>query len=57
MLPYQSVQSMVGGIINVQNMIGISASLFSFSSIYAQFQLYSSVAITSGSYLYIDLPI
>jgi hypothetical protein len=49
---------MVGGIINVQNMIGVSSTnLYSFSSIYAQFQLLSNVAITSGSYLYLDLPI
>lgn len=58
LLPYQTIQSMVGGIINVQNMVGVSStSLYAFSSIYAQFQLYSNVAITSGSYLYIDLPI
>jgi hypothetical protein len=38
-------------------MVGVStSSLYSFSSLYAQFQLYSSVAIASGSYLYIDLP-
>jgi len=58
LLPYQSVQSMVTGIVNVQNMVGVSAtSLYAFSSIYAQFQLLSNVAITSGSFLYIDLPI
>ena len=39
-------------------MIGVSSSnLFSFSSIYAQFQMVCNVAITSGSYLFIDLPI
>jgi hypothetical protein len=58
LLPYQTIQSMVGGIINVQNMIGVSSTnLYSFSSIYAQFQLLSNVVITSGSYLYLDLPI
>ncbi len=49
---------MVAGIINVQDMIGVSStSLYAFSSIYAQFKLLSNVAISSGSYLYIDLPI
>jgi hypothetical protein len=58
LLPYQSIQSMVAGIINVQDMIGVSStSLYAFSSIYAQFKLLSNVAISSGSYLYIDLPI
>jgi hypothetical protein len=39
-------------------MIGVSvSSLFSFSSIYAQFQLSCNQPITSGSYLYIDLPL
>ena len=56
--PYQIIQSTVSGIINVQNMIGVSSSsLFSFSSIYAQFQMVCNVAITSGSYLFIDLPL
>ena len=56
--PYQTIQSTVSGIINVQNMIGVSAgNLYSFSSIYAQFQMICSVNITSGSYLYIDLPL
>jgi hypothetical protein len=58
LLPYQTIQSMVGGIVNVQDMLGVSASsLYAFSSIYAQFKLLSNVAINSGSYLYIDLPI
>lgn len=58
LLPYQTIQSMVGGIVNVQDMVGVSASsLYAFSSIYAQFKLLSNVAINSGSYLYIDLPI
>jgi hypothetical protein len=49
---------MVTGVTNVLDMVGISgSSLFSFSSLYAQFQLSSTVTITSGSYLYIDLPI
>jgi hypothetical protein len=57
LLPYQSIQSMVGGITSVQDMLGVSGtSLYAFSSIYAQFQLLSNVAITSGSYLYLDLP-
>lgn len=56
--PYQSVQSTVGGVINVLNMIGVSAgSLYSFSSIYAQFQLVCNADINSGSYLFLDLPI
>jgi len=38
-------------------MIGVSGTLYSFSSIYAQFQMVCSVDITSGSYLYIDLPV
>ena len=39
-------------------MLGVSSnSLFAFSSIYAQFQLISSVSLTTGSYIYIDLPI
>ncbi len=56
--PYQSIQSTVTGVINVQNMIGVSAgSLYSFSSIYAQFQMVCNVDISSGSYLFIDLPL
>jgi hypothetical protein len=56
--PYQAVQSTVPGIINVQNMIGVSTgALFSFSSIYAQFQMVCNVAIPSNSFLFIDLPI
>lgn len=56
--PYQAIQSTVAGVINVQNMIGVSSgTLFSFSSIYAQFQMICNVAINSGSYLFIDLPI
>jgi hypothetical protein len=36
LLPYQSVQTMVGGVLNVLDMIGVSSSnLYSFSSIYA----------------------
>jgi hypothetical protein len=35
LLPYQSVQSMVGGVLNVVDMIGVSSNLYSFSSIYA----------------------
>ena len=58
LLPDQAIQSTVGGIVNVQDMVGVSASsLYAFSSIYAQFKLLSNVAISSGSYLYIDLPI
>lgn len=58
LLPEQSIQTIVNGVVSVLNMVGVStSSLFSFSSLYAQFQLMSSVAISSGSYLYIDLPI
>ena len=58
LLPYQNIQSMVNGVTNVLDMVGVSvSSLYSFSSLYAQFELSSTVAITSGSYLYIDLPI
>jgi hypothetical protein len=58
LLPQQNIQSMVNGVTNVLDMVGVSGlSLFSFSSLYAQFQLISSVAITSGSFIYIDLPI
>lgn len=57
-MPYQTIQSMVNGVTNVLDMIGVSgSSIYSFSSLYAQFQLSSTVAITSGSYLYIDLPV
>ena len=39
-------------------MIGINpASLYAFSSLYAKFQMKSSVALSSGSYIYLDLPI
>lgn len=38
-------------------MVGVASNLYSFSSIYSQFQLVSTVAITTGSYLYADLPI
>ena len=39
-------------------MVGVSVgSLFSFSSIYAQFQMVCNVDISSGSYLFLDLPI
>ena len=38
-------------------MAGVASNLYSFSSIYSQFQLSSTVAITSGSFLYVDLPI
>jgi hypothetical protein len=57
-LPYQTIQSTVPGIFNLLDMVGVSvSSLYSFSSIYAQFKLYSNVAIPSGSYLYLDLPV
>jgi len=57
LLPYQYVQSTVGGVITVIDMVGVSASsLYSFSSIYAEFKLISTATITSGSYLYLDLP-
>ena len=40
------------------DMVGVSVTnLYSFSSIYAQFKLYCNVAISSGSYLYLDLPV
>jgi hypothetical protein len=56
--PYQAVQSGVPKVINVQNMIGVSAgSLYAFSSIYAQFQMICNAAIPLGSYLFIDLPL
>jgi hypothetical protein len=49
---------MVGGVINVLDMVGVSAgSLFAFSSIYAQFSIYCTVAVSAGSFLYVDLPI
>jgi hypothetical protein len=58
LLPYQAIQSTVGGITNVLDMVGVTGStLYSFSSVYAQFKLQTNVAITAGSYLYIDLPI
>lgn len=58
LLPYQGVQASVGGIVNVVDMVGVSAgSLFAFSSIYAQFSLISSVEITAGSFLFMDLPL
>ena len=58
LLPYQAVQSTVAGVIKVTDMIGVSsATLYSFSSIYAQFQLECSVAINTGSHLFIDLPL
>ena len=38
LLPYQTIQQTVTGVIKVQDMIGVStASLYSFSSLYAQF--------------------
>ena len=58
MLPYQTIQSTVTGVVRVQDMVGISvSSLFAFSSLYAQFQLICNVDIPSGSYLYLDLPL
>ena len=58
LLPHQAVQSTVTGVVKVKDMIGVSSSsLFSFSSIYAQFQLTCNVDITSGSHIFIDLPI
>ena len=58
LLPEQSVQSTVSGVVRVQDMLGVSSgALYSFSSIYAQFQLICSVDILSGSYLFIDLPV
>ena len=57
-LPYQTIQSTVTGIVRVEDMVGISvSSLFAFSSLYAQFKLICSVDISSGSYLYLDLPL
>lgn len=48
----------MGGVITVIDMLGVSSSnLYSFSSIYARFELVCTVTITSGSYLYLDLPI
>ena len=56
--PYQAVQRTVAGVVKLTDMVGVSSgSLFAFSSIYAQFQMISSVAISSGSYLYLDLPL
>ncbi len=56
--PYQTVQSSVVGVINVQNMVGVSAgSLYAFSSIYAQFQIICNRIINSGYKLFIDLPL
>ncbi len=56
--PYQSVQSSVAGVINVQNMVGVSTnSLYAFSSIYAQFQIICNLAINSGYNIFLDLPI
>lgn len=46
------------GVVSVEDMIGINpASLYAFSSLYAKFQMRSSVALTAGSYIYLDLPI
>ena len=47
----------MAGVANVLNMVGVASNLYSFSSIYSQFQLSSTVAITSGSFLYVDLPV
>ena len=58
LLPEQAVQSTVTGVVKVKDMIGVSAaSLYSFSSIYAQFQLTCSVDITAGSHIFMDLPL
>ena len=58
LLPEQNVQSTVAGVVKVQDMLGVSAGgLYSFSSIYAQFQLICNVPISSGSHLFIDLPV
>lgn len=57
MLPYQTIQSTVTGIVRIIDMVGVSASnQYSFSSIYAQFKLTCNVAITSSSYLNLDFP-
>lgn len=58
LLPYQNIQKQVGGVTTVMDMIGASASnLYAFSSLYAYFQLQSTVTITSGSLMFIDLPV
>jgi len=58
LLPEQNIQSTVVGVVKVQDMLGVSTSgLYSFSSIYAQFQLICNVDITSGSHLFMDLPV
>ena len=57
LLPYQTVQSTVTGVVKVQDMIGVSSgALYSFSSLYAQFKMTCSVDIPSGSRIFIDLP-
>lgn len=49
---------MVTGVVKVLDMVGVAAaSLYAFSSLYAQFQMQCNVAITAGSFLYLDLPI